>query len=409
MKKLLTFLLLVPSVALAQTSEPTMPTAPVAPQKKGPSRVHLAYDGGADLKSEDDRFELKLNGKLQAREESFIPTNGATSNSRFLIARARLIFEGHVWDKTIGFKVEYSFSDKGATFLKDYYVNKSFGGGQLQVRLGQFKRPLNRQDILSDFATEMPEKAETVAFADGARDLGLMLHNGYDKSPNGLEWALGVFNGTVSENPSQTATSTSTTTCDNMTPPNCTTTTTTTVSQPTNVPTNFNPTGLARVGFNFGGIKGYSEADLEGGPARFAVAASFREDFANHASSNIKHELGVDAIFKAFGFDLSGAFFWIKPPDKGGATQKAQTGYYAQAGYFVTPKHLQVTARFASVPATNTDGNELEGRGGLNYYFFSHNWKVSTDYGVVTDTGTMLAGKTPTKQFQVRVQAQLVF
>ena len=41
----------------------------------------------------------------------------------------------------------------------------------------------------------------------------------------------------------------------------------------TNVPSKFRPAVIGRVGINRGGIKGYQEADLEGGPLRFGVVA----------------------------------------------------------------------------------------------------------------------------------------
>ena len=95
---------------------------------------------------------------------------------------------------------------------------------------------------------------------------------------------------------------------------------------------------------------------------------------------------------------------WFEDSDGAG-----QQGYYAQAGYFITAGHLQVSGRFASMDSSRSDGQTLEMRGGLNYYFENHRYKVMTDYGVVKDTGTADAGKTKTNQFEARLMAQLLF
>ena len=40
---------------------------------------------------------------------------------------------------------------------------------------------------MSDFASEFNERAITATFAGGGRDLGLAIHNDYEKSPEGLK------------------------------------------------------------------------------------------------------------------------------------------------------------------------------------------------------------------------------
>jgi len=158
-----------------------------------------------------------------------------------------------------------------------------------------------------------------------------------------------------------------------------------------------------RVGWNVGKIKGYSEGDLEGGPMRLAVGASYKVDLADldkgsaeSLADNLQHGAQIDAMLKVEGLAVLVGGYLMKL--RGG---DAEIGALAQASYFVTPKKMQVAARFAMVPAG--DNNTIEARGAFNWYWQGHNWKWATDAGILTETG----GGDPT--IQVRSMAQLSF
>jgi hypothetical protein len=63
------------------------------------------------------------------------------------------------------------------------------------LRAGQWKRPFSRQQIGSSGRLELTDRSITDKAFGAGRDIGLAVHNNYEKSPD-LEWALGVFNGT---------------------------------------------------------------------------------------------------------------------------------------------------------------------------------------------------------------------
>jgi hypothetical protein len=113
---------------------------------------------------------------------------GRGHTDRFILNRARIALSGFAWKNT-QFKVEESLSDQGNTRLRDFYLNQVFLDGAVQLRAGQFTRPFNRQEIVSDFATEFVEKSNTNTWVgvQGGRDVGVALTNGYEKSPDGLE------------------------------------------------------------------------------------------------------------------------------------------------------------------------------------------------------------------------------
>jgi hypothetical protein len=342
--------------------------AQLAPPQRG-APVSVSYDGGTIFRSEDGRFELKVNGRFQARYDMLRRTDPDTDESevtqRFLLPRTRLGMEGFAFTPSFTYKTEGSFGDDNTPRLRDFYGNVALRGDALQLRFGQWKRPFNRQEIVSDFGTELPEKALTNAYVGGARDIGVALHNGYDRSPDGVEWVVAFMNGGVDVD-------------------------------------DFAPELIARLGVNVGGIRGYSEGDLEGGPLRFAAALGYR--LANLDNGPLTHLAGVDAVLKVSGLSLQVAGFVRKVEDAGDATFAG----HVQGGAFVVPGHAQLTARFAIVPLPLVAGGEqeyrMEIRGGANYYFFGHNLKVSSDLGALSDT---TEGATAALAF--RLQGQLVF
>jgi hypothetical protein len=334
---------------------------------------------------------MRLALRNQFRFESTRPTeDGAETSSRFYVPRSRLQLEGHVFGADTRYKLELGLGDRGSfSFVKDVYLERALGGSPLRLRIGQWKRPFNRQEIVSDFASELNERANTAEFVGGGRDLGVALHNDYEKSPDGVEWAVGVFNrfSGGSDRPAlETACTPDGMAIDCTTPP------------PTNVPADFGPAVVGRVGWNMGGIKGYSEGDLEGGPLRLAIGASYKIDLADlSAGDNLSHGVEVDAMLKAYGFGLEAGAYAMKIQ-----TADMRLGALLQAGYFVVPKRAQVAARIAVAPATG-NRNQVEMRAAFNWFWQGHAWKWSTDAGVLHETGT------DRPDLQVRSMAQLTF
>src|SRR5688500_16616536 len=102
----------------------------------------------------------------------------------------------------------------------------------------------------------------------------------------------------------------------------------TSVKSPTNVPADIGPTVVARVGLNTGGMKGYAESDLEGGPLRLALGASYMADLKEGQGSLIEHRTELDLMLKLAGGSLTGAVYLSKLGEADG-----EVGFFAQAGY----------------------------------------------------------------------------
>jgi phosphate-selective porin OprO and OprP len=368
--------------AWAETAEPAKPAG---------EPVRLAYDKGVTMSSADERFELKLIVRGQFRLEVVHPEADDEFESHFVVPRLRFQLEGHALGEENLYKVEFDMANKGSAVLKDYFVEHAFVPA-FRLRVGQWKLPFMRQVIVSDFATEFLErslvddKSPGFGFVESTRDLGVAVHNGYDKSPDGLEWVVGVFNAT-GDKPTQTLTCTD--------PADATTCT---VAAPTNVRRDFGPLVVARAAWNWGGIKGYSEGDLEGGPPRFAVGAAYKVNL-NNLEQGKQDAVEIDTLIKLYGYDLSGAFFVSKKGD-----MDRIYGFYVQPGYFVLPKLLELAFRFTQIHDEANAGEHVhEVLGAIDWYFSGHAFKWMTDGGLVHHTFGDVS------DWQFRTQLQFVF
>jgi hypothetical protein len=386
---------------------------PEGPKKDEKPAVTAKYDGGLKFSTADDQYELKLSFRNQVRFESNrsldeeTPARHNQFLNTFYIPRSRLQAEGHLFGDDNRFKVELGMGDTGSfSFVKDMYLEKRVGTSPAYLRVGQWKRPFNRAEIVSDFASTFNERWIENELAGGGRSLGIAIHNEYEKSPEGLEWVIGMFdtfNG-GSDRPVITTAcvdnpATMAITCVN--------------SRPTTFSADFGPTLVARIGFNSKNAKGYSESDLEGGPLRWAVGASYKIDFANFAkgsqpswAENSSHGVEVDANIKANGISVTGGAVLMKIK-----SADPEFGFYLQPGLMIVPKKAEIAARFALITLSQSAGgmtfdrNQIEARAAFNYYWHGHTWKVASDVGFLK-----LTGDEPSEDggdFQLRVMMQL--
>lgn len=382
-----------------------------APKKDEKPGLSAKYDGGVKLATADDKFELKLGFKDQVRFDSSrsfdeeTPTRHNQFRSRFELTRVRFGAEGHFFGKDNRFKLEAGLGDGGSfAFVKDFFVEKRLPGSKVWFRAGQWKRPFNRAELVSDFASTFNERSIQNELAGGGRSIGVAVHDDYEKSPEGIEWVVGLFNtfNGGSDRPTQTTACTQGMAGDI----SCVT------SRPTTLPADFGPTLVARVGYNSPKMKGYSESDLEGGPLRYAVGASYKVDLANFAegakdswADNTSHGLELDAIVKAYGFSVDAGVVMMKIKD-------ADPEY----GLFVQPsmmflKTAEVAGRFALTTVTQAgamgasfERDMIEVRGALNYYFHGHHWKMANDVGFVMLTGDQPSSDNPDLQIRMMLQ-----
>ena len=350
----------------------SVPTAALA--------VDAGYDKGFFIRADKKPYELKIGGRMQVRY-TYEGLTGKDDVSSFSVPRARLVLQGKVFHPGLTFKFQTDFG-KGFASLKDFYADFAAVKGWLHIRAGQWKRPFSRQQLTSSGKLALADRAITDKAFGAGRDIGFMLHNDTKSS---LEWAIGLFNG---QGDAAKLTGT----------------------KFTNVPTQFNPSLVARIGFNHGGIDGYSEGDIEGATKhlgfRFALGASAQVDFdsdEDHASS-VKGEL--DYILKVHGFSSTGGVYVASKQD--GVDFKDQTyaslGFHIQASY-VIGKWVMPTLEYANVLPDGKDNDEQTIALGLTVFGWGHNLKWTTD-------GTVILAEKPGKDhtdWMLRTQLQLGF
>ena len=354
----------------------------------------VGYDKGFFLQDEKGLFRLVIGARIQGRlafervESHETDDAGedvaATTNEdsyQFSIPQARLKLSGHVFSERVAYNVQPDFGNKGYPALISAYGDFGLVPDVLHLRVGQWERPFSRQQITSSGSFHLVDRAITDKAFGAGRDLGVAFHNNYEKSPK-LEWALGVFNG-AGDKPWFDGGFEGTGATDedgNITVEGDVSS----KAKPTNVPDKLRPALVARIGFNTGKIKGYSEADLEGGPFRFGMAASVQADFDAAYEQTAATRGELDFIMKVRGFSLDGAVYVASAQDGDGfADQRyAAWGLHAQAGYVIAGR-VEPVIRYALVDLDGDDNNSQEILGGLSIYFFKHNLKWQTEAGSV--------------------------
>ena len=396
-----TFLCVVSSVALAQPApdgagkapEPTSPppvdppgtpppnppttdqpllseerATPAAPEEKKEEKKPTAgFDKGFFIHSDDDKYGIKITGRFQPFFNYSYVRATKDSRPQMEMRRMRLVFDGNLHGHDILYKFQADFG-KGVPSVKDAHFDVRLSG-DTWLRAGQWKRPWSRQQITSSGRLEMTDRSITDKAFGAGRDVGIAVRNDYEKSPE-LEWTVGVFNGR-GEVPALTGA----VTVDPMTGMGTLGTTTN-----TNVPTEFRPAVVGRVGYNSKRLKGYSEADLEGGPVRYGVAASvwLEGDFDDDAVSHQKAE--ADYIVKASGFSTTGGLYFMTAQDGDNVLdQEAELlGFHVQAGYMLSKK-WQAAARYAYINdvtlKSTTAKDQQEIAATINFFAVGHDAK----------------------------------
>lgn len=374
----------------------------------------MAYQPGKGFTftSPDARFQLSLGGRGQFQYQYLDrdDVNGAANEvSLWRIRRFKVYMGGYAFTKNLTYRVQADLAKSGtAQMLDDAWINYRFIE-EAQLQAGQFKMPFARGELTSDGALQFVDRANAVDSFKPSYDIGAMAQG---KIAGGmLVWNAGLFNGT-----GQSGTRT----------------------------TN-SGAWAARFMFSPFGEMPYSEADLgntknpllslganyfantlkRNGNATFldtttstppyaGTAGWLGKAAANNAIFDNTERVdvgtyGFDAAFKWRGFSAQGEYFGGKAEGQNSGRSDHSRGYYAQAGYFLLPKHLEVAARYSSVDPNRDKPRDLqvEVTGCVSYYFEGHNLKVQGDYTNIHIQQAV--GKQPTNDKQMRVQAQLAF
>ena len=368
----------------------------------------IVYKPGKGLEITSDDGDFKMVTRLRAQQRyTFSESDGDLSHG-FQLRRARLMFKGNVFGAENTYKFELAVSPKDIGLSSDGTVSKSplldwyFQFGQirdLNLRMGQYKVPYSRQRVVSSGNLQLVDRSIVNGEFNLDRDLGVDLRSkdlfGLDK----LRYYAGVYMG---EGHSSYAEG------------------------------DLGMMYLARVEvLPFGLYKDYVEGDLvRNSTPKLSIGAGVA--YVDEAKKN-KGIIGsapvdggttdtlnvnADIGFKYSGISLESAFFWrdgTRNPgdaldDLGDSipTESSRNGmgFYAQGGYLLPSKDIEVSARYGQVIPSDEDtslSNNNEAGVGLSNYIGGHSLKLQGDY-------FRLWSETPSEgQNQFRFQVQMAY
>lgn len=377
-------------VARAMEPESVPTAAPLPPADDTPppaeAQPNAGHDRGFFIQSVDGKHKLVIRARVQARYEYIVLEPGVDTR-RFLIPRARLSLKGHAYTPDLTYKFQTDFG-KGGAELKDFYADYEFMD-TVRLRVGQYKKPFSRQQLTSSGKQQFVDRDATDKAFGAGRDIGLMLHNGYSKSPT-FEYALGIFNGTgdkasyaggKAELPGGEVSG----------------------GKFSNVPDVWKPTVVLRTGYNSDGLKGYSEADLEGGPLRYGFGASIEADFDADGGGISRVKTEYDYVLKLHGLFVTGALFRLIDQGVGDDGKVTYYGYYNQVGYVVAECY-EPALRLSAIHPQEGENERREIALALSIYPFGHGFKWQTDIAAITYGDAL-----DQDEVAIRSQLQLAF
>ncbi|NMC74506.1 MAG: porin, partial [Geobacteraceae bacterium] len=116
---------------------------------------------------------------------------------------------------------------------------------------------------------------------------------------------------------------------------------------------------------------------------------------------------GFDAHFKWMGIAVQGEALYAQGKNYTTDAGKRAMGWYAQAGYNITPK-IGLAVRYSQYDPDRAVSGDLQSEqmGAISYYFDKHNLKVQADVANLHNQKNAGSDK---DSMQYRIQAQLVF
>jgi len=360
---------------------------------------------GFTFTSPERNFQLYLGGRGQFFYQ-FQDKDTGQDVSQFRIRRFKVYMGGYAFTSNLTYRVQADLTKSNtAQLMDDAWINYRFAD-EAQAQVGQFKVPFLRQELISDGAQQFVDRSNVVDAFKPSYDIGVMGWGNVSKSL--FAYSAGIFGGAGQ---GQTRTGN-------------------------------NSAYAIRVVLNPLGAMPYTESALENfenlrfslggdyfgntlkktGPATFQDTSS-----TTPAYSGTSGWLGANAPafdntekvdIEMYSFDgalkwrgLSAQAEYMRGSADGEVTGRKinATGMYAQAGYLVIPKRLEMAARCTWYDPREDVTNDLvtQVQGAVSWYFYDHSLKVQGDYtNIHTQKG---AGRPATDDQQVRLQAQVTF
>jgi len=343
-------------------------------KKKSASIGEAGWKKGFVIKSPDDKFQLKIGGRFQTRYTGF-ELDSKKDRSYLEMERIILAFSGYAFDPKLKYLVKVNAdTDTGYDGRLNILELRYDWQDWLRFRTGDCRPPYGRQENTSCSKQMFAERSLANEFFNV--DMSPLVGLDGLLLDHAVEYSVAVFSGFNSK-----------------------------LAAPEQFDTH--PAYAGRLVWNVFGDVGTDESDLafseQPGLALGASYAYADNDgdtkpclFVPATYKKISqvgfdiHRAAADAVFKWQGLSLGGEWFMqtVRPDDpnlidtyyliEDPMDTAFDHGFWAQCGYFVIPKKLELISRVSAVlPEEGPDSWEYGG--GLNYYFHGHNSKVTVD------------------------------
>ncbi len=381
-----------------------------------PTVMLAGYDKGFYVKSSDDKFHLRINGRMQfrytyynqgGRNRYLMPRLRRNDRSGFDLQRTRLALRGHAFTPDLNYYVQIRADapQRYAFTVRDAYVNYRFSD-EFQIRAGVFKIAATQARLTSSKDLQFVSRSLVDAVFGLNRGLGVRFWGRC--AARRVEWFLDVTNQWVSVGDR-------------------------TIS-PDPAERDNNPAIAFRVVWHALGddpgrdLKSEGDIEFHESPALdIAFHYAFNEDEYDRSGARIPfplprrlpgvggfgltntnglqvNQFGLAAAFKCHGFSARSEYILrIVDPRRAGRrpfspwwllTRQGDTtvqhGAYLQMGYFLPipglERKLEAVARVGGI-STLANGQEgtWEYAAGLNYYINGNNFKLQADVTRITE------------------------
>lgn len=343
-----------------------------------PAKPIAGYDGGFFIQNEAGDYKMKIKGRIQPQYFFENGKRGIPAINTFRVRRAQVNFSGNLTKNWSYFALFQNSTSSGQTPSALFWLaSVTYSpGSYFSMEMGTVTPPFDRLSMESSGAFTFVENSLVATQMDGIQDLSISRPAfGFDTGPgvfisgnikNKLIYGFSVTNG---NNPNGNSTFTS----------------------------NFNKrmSGSARLQYNILKDPGYAESDLawsESPAFDVAVGGGYMDQGGADAYSattylRFNFQGVVDTTFKYKGLSIIAAVYGRIQYCSSLVTNNNFTlqdaGYYAQAGYFVIPKKLELAIRGAGMMREGPVNDSFEYDGGVNWYIIGNSVKWQNTIGYI--------------------------